>query len=197
MEDGRWRLELKIFNNMNRKKVIASILLVHACITVPAQNTGTKTDKAMIVQSKSFQNEGVIPPRFTCLGVNVSPDISWSGIPSRTRSFALICNDPDAPSGSWIHWVLYNIPITITHLPENISLGADVSDQIKPGRNDAGLPGYYGPCPPTGTHRYFFRIYALDVVLKATEGLSAAEVMKLMEGHLLATGVLMGKFTKK
>jgi hypothetical protein len=151
----------------------------------------------MIVQSKSFQHEGMIPSKYTCLGINVSPDIYWSAIPPNTKSFALICNDPDAPSGNWIHWVLYNIPLNITHLPENFRPGADASEQFMQGLNGAGQQGYYGPCPPSGIHRYFFRIYALDAVLKASEGISASALMKLMEGHILATGELMGRFTKK
>jgi Raf kinase inhibitor-like YbhB/YbcL family protein len=151
----------------------------------------------MIISSKSFKHEGMIPVRHTCSGFNTSPDISWSGIPRGTQSFALICNDPDAPSGNWIHWVLFNIPVSVNQLPENFGLGVTVSESIKAGRNDAGLLGYYGPCPPSGIHRYYFRVYALDVVLKAKEGLSAAGLKELMEGHILATGELMGRFTRK
>jgi hypothetical protein len=151
----------------------------------------------MTISSKSFQHEGLIPARYTCTGSNISPDISWSGIPRGTRSFALICNDPDAPSGNWIHWVLFNIPVSVNRLLENFQPGGSVSGSIKNGRNDAGLLGYYGPCPPSGIHRYYFRVYALDVVLKAEEGLSAAELEKSMEGHILGKGELMGKYQKK
>lgn len=156
-----------------------------------------KTIKTMIISSKSFKHEGMIPVRHTCSGLNTSPDITWSGIPRGTRSFALICNDPDAPSGNWIHWVLFNIPVSVNKLPENFGLGGAISESIKAGRNDAGLLGYYGPCPPSGIHRYYFRVYALDIVLEANEGLSAAELKTLMEGHILATGELMGRFTRK
>ncbi|MGA2823744.1 MAG: YbhB/YbcL family Raf kinase inhibitor-like protein, partial [Bacteroidales bacterium] len=93
--------------------------------------------------------------------------------------------------------VLFNIPVSVNRLPENFQLGRAVSKPIKTGRNDAGLLGYYGPCPPSGIHRYYFRVYALDVVLKANEGLSAAELEKLMEGHILATGALMGKYQRR
>ena len=174
------------------------ILFITWPVSITIGQTGSPgTRNTMIISSKSFQHEGLIPVRYTCTGLNISPDISWSGIPRGTRSFALICNDPDAPSGNWIHWVLFNIPVSVNRLPENFHPGESVSGSIKNGRNDSGLLGYSGPCPPSGIHRYYFRVYALDVVLKTDEGLSAAELEKSMEGHILATGELMGKYQKK
>jgi len=179
-------------------KILWLILFITWPFSITIGQTGSPgTRNTMIISSKSFQHEGLIPVRHTCTGLNISPDISWSVIPPGTRSFALICNDPDAPSGNWIHWVLFNIPVSVNRLPENFQLGRAVSKPIKTGRNDAGLLGYYGPCPPSGIHRYYFRVYALDVVLKANEGLSAAELEKLMEGHILATGALMGKYQRR
>jgi Raf kinase inhibitor-like YbhB/YbcL family protein len=179
-------------------KALWLILFITWSFSITIGQTGPPgTRNTMIISSKSFQHEGLIPVRYTCIGFNISPDISWSGIPRGTRSFALICNDPDAPSGNWIHWVLFNIPVSVNRLPENFKLGRAVSGSIKTGRNDAGLLGYSGPCPPSGIHRYYFRVYALDVVLKADEGLSAAELEKLMEGHILGKGELMGKYQRK
>lgn len=179
-------------------KALLLILFIIWTFSITTGQTGAPgTRKTMIISSKSFQQpEGLIPARYTCSGSNISPDISWSGIPQGTRSFALICNDPDAPSGNWIHWVLFNIPVSVNRLPENFQPGGDVSGSIREGKNDAGSLGYYGPCPPSGIHRYYFRVYALDIVLKANEGLTAAELNKLMKGHILGKGELMGKYQR-
>jgi Raf kinase inhibitor-like YbhB/YbcL family protein len=153
--------------------------------------------KEMLLHSKSFQQNELIPSKYTCDGINISPSLEWSGFPSETKSFALICDDPDAPSGTWVHWVLYNIPVPVTELPENFLLKNKSVKGILGGMNDFGKLEYGGPCPPGGTHRYFFKIYALDTFLAEKEGISASTLVKAMEGHILAKGDLMGKYSRK
>jgi len=153
--------------------------------------------KEMHIHSNGFQQNEMIPSKYTCDGINVSPHLEWSEFPSETKSFALICDDPDAPSGTWVHWVLFNIPLTITQLPENFLLKNKSIKGIPGGRNDFGKMEYGGPCPPGGIHRYFFKIYALDTFLNEKEGISAATLVKAMEGHILAKGDLMGKYSRK
>jgi hypothetical protein len=174
-----------------------SIFATLPLISIRGQTGQQKTTRTMEIRSTSFQSEALIPSKYTCDGINVSPDLSWSGFPGTTKTFALVCSDPDAPSGNWIHWVLYNIPVTVNHLPENFTVGGTVSKEIHPGKNDSGSYDYYGPCPPSGIHRYYLRIYALDTHLAAKEGISARELNKLMEGHVLAKGELMGKYQRK
>ena len=149
------------------------------------------------LMSPAFKSGGMIPSVHTCQGKNISPPLAWSGAPSGTKSFALICDDPDAPVGIWVHWVYYNIPPSVISLP-----GAFTKDE-KPasggihGKSSFGDFGYGGPCPPWGTHRYFFRLYALDVVLHLNPGAEKKDVLKAMEGHVLAKSELMGKYKKK
>lgn len=169
-----------------------------AVSTLMGQNQKkNKTLKEMHIQSKVFQQNEMIPSKYTCDGINVSPPLEWSEFPSETKSFALICDDPDAPSGTWVHWVLFNIPLTITQLPENFLLKNKSIKGIPGGRNDFGKMEYGGPCPPGGIHRYFFKIYALDTFLNEKEGISANSLLKAMEGHVLAKGDLMGKYSRK
>ena len=137
--------------------------------------------------SPAFSEGGTIPKIFTCDADNVSPQLAWSGVPSETKSLVLIVDDPDAPAGDWVHWVLYDLPPELTGLAEGIKgVGVD-------GVNDFRKPGYGGPCPPRGTnHRYFFKLYALDTRLNLKPGASKAEVEKAMDGHILAQGQLVG-----
>ena len=148
------------------------------------------------LQSPSFSNEGMIPAKFTCQGENVSPELHWSDAPKGTKSFVLICDDPDAPDPAapkmtWVHWVLYDIPAEVAKLAEkNPTNGVS-------GITDFKKPGYGGPCPPIGTHRYFFKFYALDTMLNLATGKTKVEIVKAMQGHILAESVLMGKYLKK
>ncbi len=155
--------------------------------------------KKMEIRSSVFKNGGTIPVKYTCDGDDVSPPLSWSGVPSGTKSFVLIMDDPDAPMGTWVHWVIYNIPASVTSLPEAVPPDKKLKDGTLQGKNSWGRIGYGGPCPPppTGAHRYFFKLYALDAVLKAGAGLSKDEVLRLIEGHILATAELMGKYSRR
>ncbi len=152
------------------------------------------------LESSAFEEGGSIPKRYTCDGDNLSPPLAWSRIPPAVRSLALIVEDPDAPLGTFTHWVLYAIS------PEVHALAAGVASldrvELQPGqsalqgKNDFGRPGYGGPCPPSGTHRYFFRLFALDRELALQPGSDVSALLKAMKGHVLATGELMGKYRR-
>ncbi len=141
--------------------------------------------------SDAFSEGGTIPKKFTCDGESISPRLQWAGAPNGTKSFALIVDDPDAPSGTFTHWVTFDIPATQTEIAERaVTVG-------KGGKNGRGQTGYTGPCPPSGTHRYFFTLYALDISsLSLSDGATRADVEKAMDGHVLAKAQLMGKYAR-
>ena len=142
---------------------------------------------AMELHSKSFTANAVISSQYTCDGSDISPQLSWSDVPAGTKSFALILDDPDAPAGTWTHWVLYNIPPNINKLDENIK---QLPDNTKVGVNSWGKQEYGGPCPPSGQHRYFFKLYALDTMLDLNGSVDATALQKAMKGHVLAQAEL-------
>jgi Raf kinase inhibitor-like YbhB/YbcL family protein len=150
---------------------------------------------AFSISSAAFQNGGDIPRKFTCEGADVSPELSWTAPPSGTQSVALIADDPDAPVGTWTHWVLYDLPPTTTALPENVAKMDELPSGGRQGRNDFKKIGYGGPCPPPGKpHRYFFKLYALDSKLNLKPGASKQELEQAMQGHILQRAELMGKY---
>ena len=145
--------------------------------------------------STAFQPGGTIPKKFTCDGPDVSPALAWSEAPAGTKSFALIMDDPDAPVGTWVHWVLYDLPAGMHELAEGVTKQEELPDGARQGRNDFRRIGYGGPCPPAGpAHRYFFKLYALDQKLGLKAGATKADVEKAMKGHILAQGELMGRY---
>jgi len=151
---------------------------------------------SLTLTTNAFSPGGTIPRKFTCDGPDVSPALKWTDPPAGTQSFALIADDPDAPAGTWVHWVVYDLPATARELPENVPKQEQVpSGGGVQGRNDFRKIGYGGPCPPPGpTHRYFFKLYALDTKLNLKPGATKAEVEKAMKGHALAEAQLMGKY---
>lgn len=151
---------------------------------------------AMHLRSSAFDNGGIIPAKYTCDGKNVSPPLGWSSAPANTKSFVLICDDPDAPVGTWVHWVYYDIPAKVKYLPENVAPHEHPTSGGTHGINDFHKIGYGGPCPPGGTHRYYFKIYALDVELNLPPGATKKEVLKAMQGHILGQAQLMGKYRR-
>jgi len=152
----------------------------------------------MQLTSSDFNAGGAIPIRFTCEGDNASPEFSWKEAPGETKSFALILHDPDAPrAGGFTHWVLYNIPAEKGGIDPNVPKREEVPGTGTQGRNDSGEIGYMGPCPPSGTHRYYARLFALDAELRLTPGATHDELTELMEGHVLARAELMGTYRKK
>jgi hypothetical protein len=160
-----------------------------------SKNTGGKA-MAISVTSSAFKESGMIPTKYTCDGKDVSPRLAWTGIPTNAQSIALICDDPDAPVGTWVHWVVYNIPIKVKEFPEGVTAAQGLPTGAKQGINDFRKFDYGGPCPPSGIHRYYFKIYALDTVLNIKDGASKGELLKAMEGHILAQGQLMGKYKR-
>lgn len=149
------------------------------------------------IYSPAFDDGEPIPLSYTCDGADISPALQWEGAPSETKSFALIVHDPDAPVGDWTHWVLYNIPPGRQSLPESFSFEGKSPDGIQQGRNSWHQIKYGGPCPPSGTHRYFFTLYALDSLLELEVGASKQELMIAMQPHILAHTQLMGTYTRK
>ncbi len=150
----------------------------------------------LTVSSPAFSNGQPVPAQFTCDGANTSPALNWSGVPSTARSLALIADDPDAPMGTYIHWVVYNLPPDLTGLPEGMPAGA-LSNGGTQGTNSARTNGYFGPCPPSGKpHRYFFKLYALDMEPSLPTGLTADKLTSAMVGHVLAAGEVMGTYQR-
>jgi Raf kinase inhibitor-like YbhB/YbcL family protein len=138
----------------------------------------------------------MIPEKYTCDGIDVSPPLVLSSVPDSTKTLALICDDPDAPMGTWVHWVLFNLPANITELPENIRPEKELENGAKQGMNDFHKIGYGGPCPPGGTHRYYFKLYALDTELNLEAGVTKSQLLEAMEGHILGEGQLMGRYKR-
>jgi Raf kinase inhibitor-like YbhB/YbcL family protein len=156
-----------------------------------------KEERAEIkLASVAFKDGQSIPAPYTCDGVNISPPLEWSGAPKTAKTVAIVVDDPDAPAGTWVHWVLYNLPADNIGLVENVPATENLKAGGFQGQNDFGKIGYGGPCPPSGTHRYFFRIYALDSELPLKAGATKAELMKAMEGHIVLQGQLMGTYRR-
>ena len=150
---------------------------------------------AFEITSNAFRNGSSVPKKFTCDGPDVSPALSWTGAPGKTKSFALIVDDPDAPVGTWVHWVLYNLPSDTRNVAEGTSKDLRLPNGALQGRNDFGKVGYNGPCPPRGSaHRYFFKIYALDSPMGLKPGATKADLERAMKGHTLDQAQLIGTF---
>jgi Raf kinase inhibitor-like YbhB/YbcL family protein len=162
---------------------------------------GEGVSRMMNLESQNFEHQGAIPKKHTCDGADVSPALAWSDVPEGTKSFALIVDDPDAPDPAnprmtWVHWVLYNIPETAKSLPEGV-MQSDLPEGTLQGLNDWKKTGYGGPCPPIGRHRYFHKLYALDVVLPDLGQPTKAKLEAGMEGHVLAKTELVGLYQRK
>ena len=154
----------------------------------------------LTLTSSAFSDGGEIPAQYTCSGRDVSPPLAWTGAPEGTGSLALIVDDPDAPDPkapkmTWVHWVVYNIPPTVTSIPEAAS-ASDLGPEVQSGLNDWKRTGYGGPCPPVGRHRYFHKLYALDTELAGLHTPTKKHVEAAMEGHILAHAELMGTYQK-
>ena len=172
------------------KLVSGFVVLMLVCL-------GASNAMALELKSEVFREGDFIPKKYTGEGPNVSPPLMWEGVPENTLGFALICDDPDAPMGAWVHWVIYNMPASQQSLAEGFPVGPEGEGGILQGKNDFGNFGYGGPMPPKGKpHRYFFRLYALDMMLNVTPGISKRELMKAMEHHILGTSELMGMYQR-
>jgi Raf kinase inhibitor-like YbhB/YbcL family protein len=162
----------------------------------PSVSTTTEVNMSLGLTSPAFQPGSPLPVAYSCRGRDVSPALNWGESPAGTKSLALIMDDPDAPMGTWVHWVIYNIPASARGLPEAVPAGPQLKDGSLQGKNSGGQNGYNGPCPPSGTHRYFFKLYALDTALTLSSGASKDQLLKAMQGHILAQAELMGTFSK-
>ena len=151
---------------------------------------------AMELKSSAFKNNEMIPVLYTCDGKDISPPLGWNDVSEKTKSFALICDDPDAPAGTWVHWVVYNIKSSTIELPAKVLPQGKMPNGAIQGINDFGKIGYGGPCPPSGTHRYFFKLYALDAMLDLETGVTKKQLLQAMEGHILSEAKLVGKYTR-
>ena len=158
------------------------------CINFLGNCVTAAEDAVMKISSPSFEHQKTIPKKFTCQGEDVNPALHIQDIPQNAKSLALIVDDPDAPGGTWVHWVVFDIPVT-TEIKENTIPG-------KQGHNDFGRNDWGGPCPPSGTHRYFFKVYALDTVLNLREGITKQVLEAAMKGHAVAQAELIGLYTK-
>ena len=177
--------------------IILQLVLFYIIISANAE----EVDRIMQLTSPSFENQKRIAKKFTCDGENISPALKWSAVPEGTKSFALIVDDPDAPDPAnprmtWVHWVLYNIPATVSSLPESVK-DKDLPEGTLQGLNDWKKTGYGGPCPPTGKHRYFHKLYALDIVLPDLAHPTKAKLEKAMKGHVLSKAELIGLYQRK
>ena len=147
--------------------------------------------------STAFAEGAAIPKQHTGDGKDASPALRWSDPPGQTKSFALICDDPDAPRGTWVHWVLYNLPADSRELSEGVPTSAILDNGAKQGKNDFGTFGYGGPAPPKGKpHRYFFKLYAVDTMLDLPAGATKEQLLAAMKGHIVAEGQLMGRYQR-
>ena len=152
--------------------------------------------QTMTVKSAAFEPGAEIPAAYTCEGENVSPPLTWEGAPSGTVTLALICDDPDAPMGTFSHWVICDMPPETAALPEAVPAGEQLAEGGRQGRNGFGDNGYGGPCPPSGEHRYRWTVYALDTTLLLDADATRGDLLEAMEGHVLATGQLVGRYQK-
>ncbi len=172
--------------------VILSAAVVLSCLAVRTTHGEERRMSGLVIASPAFSHNGMIPKPYTCDGADVSPPLSIDGVPEKTKSLALIVDDPDAPMGTWVHWVVWNIGPGTKEIPENT-----VPPGALQGRNDFGKPKYGGPCPPSGTHRYFFKLYALSAPLALPAGATKAQVEQAMSGHLLGKAELVGLYRRK
>jgi Raf kinase inhibitor-like YbhB/YbcL family protein len=180
----------------------ASLFLLSCRSETPSSNNVQPSNQAvggkkmeMKVTSPAFQEGGMIPPQYTCTGANISPPLAWNSVPEKTKSLALIADDPDAPGKTWVHWIAFNLPASARELPENVPAQESLNGG-KQGTNDFKKVGYGGPCPPSGTHHYYFKLYALDTDLTLDSSATKDQLLKAMEGHVLGEGQLMGQYQK-
>lgn len=184
---------------MNLARLLSFVTLSVATALATTPGRAKEPRMTLHLSSNAFAHEGPMPARLTCDGGDRSPALQWSGLPGGTRSLALVVDDPDAPDPAaprmtWVHWVIYNLPTTATGLAEGAS--RQLPAGTREGVNDWGRTGYGGPCPPIGRHRYFHKLYALDVVLPDLGQPDKARLMKAMEGHILGRAALVGTYQR-
>jgi len=188
------------------RSIVVFVVFVHLSIALAAgcggsgreRGEGEANPMAIRVTSSSFAEGAAIPRKHTGDGEDLSPPLAWSGAPEATVSFALIADDPDAPAGTWVHWVLWGIPSSTPALPEGVPTDELLEGGGRQGKNDFGKVGYGGPAPPRGKpHRYFFKVYALDAAIDLAPGATKSRLLAAMQGHILAEGALMGTYRRE
>jgi len=173
--------------------VVCSLVGADGCSPYPKESAPMTLE----LTSPDFSTGGTISKQFTCDGGDLSPALQWKDPPAGTQSFALIADDPDAPVGTWVHWVIFDLPANLRSLPQNFPKVEQSTDGSRQGTNDFGKVGYGGPCPPPGkAHRYFFKLYALDTKLNLKPGAAKKDVERAMQGHILARGEYMGRYSR-
>lgn len=184
--------------NLKLLTVIFILVIIAGCVEREKKNNIEEVEIMQNISiSAEFKYGDVIPSEYTCMGKDISPELSWTGIPEGTKSIVLIMDDPDAPGGTFVHWVLFNIPATTQRLPKAVNKDKILDNFSRQGMNDFGDVGYGGPCPPPGKyHRYYFRIYALDKMLELLPGSSRSQVDSASKGHILAKGELVGIYAR-
>jgi Raf kinase inhibitor-like YbhB/YbcL family protein len=168
------------------------VIIMGTIIFVILGTQMAKNDSKFELSSTAFAHNERIPSKYTCDGENISPDLSWKNVPEGTKSFALIVDDPDAPAKVWVHWIVFNISSAITHLEENAT-----TNNFMTGLNDFKTQNYGGPCPPSGTHRYQFTLYALDTTLQLQKSVDKQTLINAMQNHILDTATLIGIYQRK
>lgn len=172
---------------------LATLVILYPGVFFTANST--EPTMSFTLSSSSFTNGGIIERKFTCDGPDVSPQLKWTEPPPGTQSFALLVDDPDAPVGNWNHWTMWNLLASLRSLPEGVSKEASLADGSQQGFNDFRKPGYNGPCPPPGKpHRYYFKVFALDIKLDLKAGARKKDLEAAMKGHILAQAEWMGKY---
>ena len=184
------------FSTAARIVIFAGLAAAVSCRDIKEKEALKGGEMKIPVTSSAFKDGEMIPSKYTCDGSNLSPQLQWGKAPQGTKSFSLISDDPDAPMGTWVHWVIFNIPTDVTELPENVPHKETLDNGAKQGVNDSGKIGYSGPCPPGGTHRYYFKLYALDAEIGLKPGINKKQLLGAMEGHILAECQLMGKYKR-
>lgn len=179
--------------------ILATVVIFCCCMGSGAADLQAEGGEKMEIKitSSAFEQGGLIPAKYTCDGDDISPPLQWKAVPEGTKSIALISDDPDAPVGTWVHWVLFNLPADARELSENIPPEKVLPNGARQGVSDFGRIGYGGPCPPSGTHRYFFKIYALDTEIDLAAGATKGQLLETMEGHILGQGQLIGKYKRQ
>ena len=203
---GCWFARVTEFNEGETKQImglrrfiVITLLFITSALFFP-RTFELRAEEGVMdldVTSSAFGPNGLIPRKYTCDGDDVSPPLAWSGVPQNSANLVLISDDPDAPMGTWVHWVLYDLPPQTASLPEHVPPLETLASGAQHGRTDFGKLGYGGPCPPSGTHRYFFKLYALDVKLNLDSGATKKQVEKAMKGHILAEGNLVGRYKRQ
>ena len=190
--------------NLRAGSIVLLMMFAVACTKPPAATTPNPptaqtppgATAAIKLTSSAFADSQPIPRQHTCSGINISPPLEWTGIPKSAKTIAIVADDADAPGGTWVHWVIYNLPADTIGMVENLPTTEDLKGGGFQGKNDFEKIGYGGPCPPSGTHRYFFKLYAIDTELPLKAGATKAELEKAMAGHVLAQGQLIGTYSR-